>query len=175
MSRYLLPLLSTIVAIVVAVGAVLIGMRFAAPQELAVPTGSEIVPVLEPVAVGDTAPPTEADDGSYVTSPAVAEREVRVPLEASTELEPGLVDLIDALTEAPDPAAALMVLDGEAETDESGVDDDPCAPRRGDPAADCPEGAGSTVLPIIGLSDFGVLGQAFPPTTEEYRVSGNHS
>lgn len=178
MSRYLLPLISTVVAIVVAVGAVLVGMRFAAPSEVDVPTGTEIVPVLEPVSTGDEAPPAEADDGTLITSPAVAEREVRVPAASSTDLDPGLAEVIDTLTAAVDPAAALLALDLPFDSIGSALGGDPCAPREsapgeGAPSDDCPEGLRSTVLPLVSVPEFSMIGQAFPPTYDQYLADGN--
>lgn len=159
--KWFIPLLAAVAAVAVAVAGVLIGIRFASPSVARVPSATVEVPVLAPV------DDPESADGE--PSPAIAETEVTLPGTAPVELPPGLAELVDALTEAPEPAFALM----EYEPDEAVTGDDPCAPHAGDPPADCPEGLRSTVLSLVAEREFQLAGQAFPPTYAEYLEDGN--
>ncbi len=160
--KWFIPLLAAVAAIAMAVAGVLIGIRFAPPSVAEVPSATVEVPVLAPV------DDPESDDGE--PSPVVAATEVTLPGTAPVDLPPGLGAVVDALTEAPDPTFTLM----EYDVDEADTDDDPCAPRVGDPPADCPEGLHSTVLSLIAERDFNFGGQAFPPTYAEYLERGGN-
>lgn len=159
--KWFIPLLAAVAALAVAVAGVLIGIRFAPPSVAEVPSATVEVPVLAPI------DDPESDDGE--PSPVVAVTEVTLPGTAPVDVPPGLGAVVDALTEAADPAFTLM----EYDADEAETDDDPCAPRAGDPPADCPDGLHSTVLSLVAERDFSFGGQAFPPTYAEYLESGN--
>ncbi len=167
-------LVVAVTVLAVAAGAAAIGTLFAAHDRAEVLSGSVRVPVLAPVASGEEQPPADLDGdaGTVDVSEAVAEREVRLP-GAPGEVDPGLMNIIDELADAADPAFELIVLDSDAEDATSGADDDPCAPRDGEAAEDCPDGLHTTVLPITGLTDFRAGGQVYPPTREEFLEHGN--
>ena len=171
--RWLLPAVSCVAALALAVTGAVVGAGFAPHGTANVPSGTETVAVIAPVSTG-TAPehrePT-SDDEPLPVSEAFAEREVLRP--GAGGLDPSVRDLLDALATAPDPLFELMVLDGDADGEGSPASDDPCAPRVGDPPADCPEGLHTTVLTLTHLRDFSAGGQAFPPTQEEFRAHGN--
>ena len=171
--RWILPTISTIAALAVAVGGALIGSTFASHDTNLVSSGTQTVAVLAPVSTGsapDDANAVESDEAIPV-SDAVAEREVRRPGSDPEAIDPALLDVIDALTDAPDPAVELMILD-EGDGGVTGSDD-PCAPRDGSDPSDCPDGLRSSILPLIALRDFAVSGKAFPPTESELVESGS--
>ncbi len=175
MPRWTLPTVSIIAAIAVAVGGALIGSNFASHDTNLVSTGSQTVAVIAPVATG-SAPDEGASTGpgdAIRVSDSIAEREVHRPAADPRAIDPSLQHIIDELADAPDPSVRLMTLDEETDGTDSSVADDPCAPRDGTDPTDCPEGLHSTILSIIALRDFFQSGQAFPPTTEEYRAHGN--
>ncbi|WP_309708348.1 hypothetical protein [Pseudolysinimonas sp.] len=185
--KWLIPVLAIVAAAGVAVAATLIGIRFAAPVVVEAAPEYEIVPVLAPIAEGDE-PPAGSGDESEVPAPtdepgeasdvvpivvseAVAEREVTIPADggATDETDASLLRFLSLLGTWPDPIFGLI----NFTDDDRGDGDDPCAPRGGEPAGDCPEGLRSTILSDTALRDFVAGGQAFPPTYDEYLVEGN--
>lgn len=177
--KWVIPMIAVIAAVAVAVAAALLAARFAPPPApVADPTPApptQVVPVLEPIAVGDEPPapaPTadeaaaaEGDEGAgLLVSEAVAEREVAVPSTPEEE-EAEFIHLVDFLTASPDGILALL----GAGTPRLLGDDDVCASD--DPPADCPPGLTGAIFPTIGLRDLIVGGEAYPPTSEEYGSS----
>jgi hypothetical protein len=154
---WLKPLIGILAALAIGIGALFLGMTFAAPAQIEVASGTEVVPVVAPVAVGDAEPDADAEGRQ------LAEREVRLPGDAVESVDPSVRAVIDELAESPDPASEITVLDGDAEGDDSSVDDDSCAPRDGTPSGDCPDGIRSTVLPLIHLRDFLAGVEVNPP------------
>lgn len=154
-------MLAIVAALAVAVAGVLVGIRLVPPVIAESPSDTVVVPVLAPV--------EHPDEEGGEPSPVVAQTEVTLPGSAPVDLSPGLGAVVDALIESPDPAFTLLEYDAGA----TGTDDDPCAPRAGEPPADCPEGLRSTVLSLVAARDFGYGGQAFPPTYAEYLEHGN--
>jgi hypothetical protein len=177
--KWLIPVLAILAAAGVAVAATLIGIRFAPPVVTEAAPQHEIVPVLAPIAEGDEAPAgsgdAPAEGGSdvepVIVSEAVAEREVAVPSDggATDETDPSLLRFLAILGDWPDPIFGLINFDDDDRSD----GDDPCAPRDGEPAEDCPGGLMSTILSDTALRDFVVGGQAYPPTYDEYLAEGN--
>ncbi|MEO5919761.1 MAG: hypothetical protein ABIQ01_01325, partial [Pseudolysinimonas sp.] len=179
--RWLLPVIAIVAAVAVGVAAFLVGARFAptTPASAFVPPDTEIAQVLAPVAVddgddgedddgdGDTADlPSGGDDsgdgsgtgdGGAGESPVVGEREVAVPEDpAASDTE--LLRLIDLVGLSPDLLLGLIHL-GAGDRD-----DDPCSPRDGDPADDCPPGLTGVVLIDGHLPPLWMNAQAFPQT-----------
>ena len=154
---WLKPLIGIVAALAIGFGALFFGTTFAAPHQVAVVSGTEVVPVVAPVAVGDVEPDADAEGHE------LAEREVRLPGDAAESIDPSVRAVIDALADSPDPTSEITVLDGDAEGDDSSVDDDSCAPRDGDPSGECPDGIRSTILPLIHLRDFVAGVEVDPP------------
>jgi hypothetical protein len=153
---WLKPLLTLVVALALGAGMLVLGTSFAPHQQVAVESGTETVPVVAPIAIGNEEPAADAE------SEQLAEREVRLPGAVVDGLDPSVQALIDELAASADPTYDITVLDGESEGDDSSVGDDSCAPREGDPA-DCPDGIRSTILPLIHLRDFNAGVEMFPP------------
>ncbi len=171
--RWLMPTVSIISALTLGTGGIVLGSTLAGHTTTPVSSGTQTIAVISPVSTG-TAPDGDGTIGdSLRVSQVVAEREVHRPAADPDAIDPSLQHIIDELSDAPNPVIRRMTIDGEADGSDSGAADDPCAPRDGSDSADCPDGLHSTVLPLIALRDFSAGGQAFPPTTEEYRAHGN--
>ncbi|MBX3091737.1 MAG: hypothetical protein KF801_04430 [Cryobacterium sp.] len=168
-----MPTVSIVAALGLGAGGIVLGATVAPHSTTPISSGTETVSVISPVATGTPPEGDGASGDSLRVSPALAEREVHRPADDASAIDPSLQHIIDELTDAPNPVVERMTLDGDADSSDSDVADDPCAPRDGSDPADCPEGLHSTVLPIIALRDFSASGQAFPPTSEEYRLHGN--
>ena len=153
---WLKPLLTLVVALALGAGMLFLGTTFAPHQQVAVESGTETVPVVAPIAIGDEEPAADAE------SEQLAEREVRLPGAVVDGLDPSVQAVIDELAVSADPTYDITVFDGDSEGDDSSVGDDSCAPRDGDPA-DCPDGIRSTILPLIHLRDFNAGVEVFPP------------
>lgn len=168
LSRVIRPLVAIVAAVAVAVGAAVIGARFAAPTSVHVEPGVVTAPVLAPIGFGEEQPETEG-----IESEAVAEREVTLPGAPVDEVPPVARVVLDEMGGSLDPLATLGVLEGEAAAEAPPTDGDPCAPREGEPADSCPDGIESTVISLVSPRPAGVGGQAFPPTYEQYLAEGN--
>lgn len=168
MRRFLRPIVGLVLAISVAIGAAVIGARFASPETVAVEPGVITAPVLAPVAIGDEQP-----DIDGAPSETVAMREVTLPGAPVDGVTPTARIVFDEMGDSLDPITTLGMLEAEAASEPAPTDGDPCAPRDGEPTADCPEGLESTVLSVVSPRDLAVGGQAFPPTWERYLAEGN--
>lgn len=179
--KWLFPVVAGVAAIAVGIAAMLIGMRFA-PEESAsafVEPATETAQVLAPIPAddgddgqdadgdGDPAdtgpPPSDGEEAPPPESPVVGEREVAVAEEDPAASDAELLRLIDLIALSPDLLVGLMDL-GAGERD-----DDPCAPRDGDPAGECPPGTGGVVLYDASLPPLWMNAQAFPRTHDELR------
>jgi|GEM_PF-2869731 len=173
--RWILPTVSGIAAVAMLIGGGLIGSTLAEHTTHHVASGTEFVPVIAPVSDGQgSAASDPAGPGTTAAlSEVIANREVRVPATDPDALDPELLNLITTLSESADPVEELMVLDRDGDSDASGGEgasggDDPCAPREGQSAEDCPEGLTSTVLPMLARPSFLFTARAFPPTQAEH-------
>ncbi len=166
--RWLIPALSVVAALAVAVAAVLIGIRFAAPSVTETAAGTVLAPVVAPVSLGGPPASGENPDGTLLVSDAVGERAV-VPPGGQVD-DSATYNLIDTVAGAPDPTVGVIALSGDEPAPTPG---DPCSPASGEPAADCPSGLHSTIRPLIAPRRFVVFPQAFPPTQAEYAANGN--
>ena len=166
MKRYLRPAIGIVSALAVAVAAALIGIQFAAPQVNTTPASTVEVPVLAPVATGDEEPEAGA------ISEVIGTDTVTVPGTARDTLPDEVLDAIDTITEADDPALAVTIYNEEEAATSAG---DPCSPVEGDPPADCPEGMHSVILALDGVRDLYISGMAFPPTQEEYQATSSYT
>jgi hypothetical protein len=175
--KWLLPVIAIVAAIAVGFAAFLVGGKFApaTPASAFVPPATETAQVLAPVAVDDGDDgDDESDDGENVgesepgggsgtgdsadESPVVGEREVVVPEDDPAASDTELLRLIDLIGLSPDLLLGLIHL-GAGDRD-----DDPCAPRDGDPADGCPSGLGGVVLFDEHLPPLWMNAQAFPQT-----------
>lgn len=162
------PAIGLAAAIAVAAGAVAVGARFAEPDR--VPVQPEVVsaPVIAPSAIGGEQP---AIDGP--ASEQVAEREVTAPGAEGEAVAPVTRIVLDEMGGSADPLGTLRLFEEEAAAEAPATDGDPCAPRSGEPAADCPDGLESTVLALVSPRSLGLNAQAFPPTRADYLSTGN--
>src|SRR5690554_6419237 len=103
--RWLIPTVSGVLALALAVTGAVIGFSLAAPESHPVATGTATATVIEPVSIGAPPAPDSSDDPNAAinVSRAVAERDVVLPTD-STELDPVIGELLDDLGEAVDPA-----------------------------------------------------------------------
>ncbi len=162
--RWLLPAVAIIAAVAVGFAAFLFTGRFApvTPASVFVEPPTEIAQVIAPV-------PQENGDGGengagsapLAESPVIGEREVAAPEEDPAESDGELLRLIDLIGLSPDLLVGLMDLGGGER------DDDPCAPREGEPPADCPPGLAGVVLYGAALPPLWMNAQAFPRTHEQ--------
>ena len=159
--KWLVPLISVVAAIAIAIASVLIGMRFATHQLDSSPAGTQTVPILAPIASGDEALPEDP-------SQAVGEQVVnRV---GTSDENPVLRAVIDEIAAASDPASTIEEIG--AEDPAEAASGDPCAPVEGESPADCPEGLHGTVLELHHVRPVYITAQAFPPTEAEFRAAG---
>jgi len=180
---WLVPAVSILLTLAVAAVAAIIGIRFAAPEQLAAPAAqaieTEVVPIIEPIAVGardDTLSEADADAVAFDVSPAIGE--IEVPVSASVEGE--------STADADAEAAALAVIEAMGEADDpvgvwdGGVTPSATAPTAaGDPCAaaessdesatpaGCPEGLRSTIFALTTPPELYVIGLANPPTRDD--------
>ena len=165
--RILRPVIAFIAAIAAGVAGAIIAAQFLAPPSTQyVAPETEVAPVIEPVGYGKDAPEGDPFD----VSRALANTEVGLGGD-DAGLDPVTRTLLDDLTESDDPgdAGGGSVTRYDETTppgSSAGADDgDPCAPRDGEPAADCPEGLHSTVLALVAPENpFYVIASANPPT-----------
>lgn len=180
--KWVLPIVAVIAAVAVAIASFLLATSVRAPAPVADPVPdvpTQIVPVLEPIAVGEEPPAaaptaeeaaaTTGDGGAgLVVSDAVAEREVAVPATPDAE-EAEFLRLFDFMASVPDGVFGLL----GAGTPSLLGGDDACAPAGEEAPDGCPPGIAGAIFPTVGLRDLVVGGQAFPPTPEEYAAGGN--
>src|SRR5690606_33808140 len=112
--NWIVPVLAVVAAIAVGVAGTILGGRLATPRAVDVPSGTEVVPVLAPVAVGEE-PPAEGDEGEDASgvapySPVTAQRDVPLP-GADGAIDPALDEVLRALADAADPVFELIELD----------------------------------------------------------------
>ena len=159
--RWLLPVVAVVAALAVGVAAVLDRDAVRARRAR---VGVRARPRPRPPRCSRPLPPEDGDDGEDADGdgdpadppagaatrrhdggapggePGRREREVAVPEEDAAESDTELLRLIDLIGLSPDLLVGLMDL-GLGERD-----DDPCAPRDGAPADDCPPGVAGVVL-----------------------------
>jgi hypothetical protein len=165
--RILRPVIAFIAAIAAGVAGAVIAAQFLAPPSTQyVAPDTEVAPVIEPVGYGASAPEGDPFD----VSRAVANTEIALGGGAGG-VDAATRSLLDELTESDDPGDAgggsVTPYDETAPPGSSAGDDDgdPCAPRDGEPATDCPEGLHSTVLALVAPENpFYVIASANPPT-----------
>jgi hypothetical protein len=166
MNKYLRPAIGSVSAVAVAVAAALIGIQFAAPEVITSPATTIEVPVIAPISVGDE------DAAAGAISEVIGTDTVTAPGTARATLPDDVLDALDTITEADDPALAVTEYNEEEAATSDG---DPCAPAVGDPPADCPEGMHSVILALDGVRDLYIAGMAFPPTQEEYQATSSYT
>lgn len=166
-SQILRPAVAMVAAVALGATGAVIGSQFASPPSpVLVAPLTEVAPVIEPVGFGADAPEGDPFD----VSRALADTEVALGGgdDGVDEVTRGL---LDALTESDDPGDAgggsIRPYDETAPPGSAAGDDegDPCAPRDGTPAEDCPEGLHSTVLALVAPENpYYVIASANPPT-----------
>jgi len=180
---WLVPAVSILLSLALAAVAAIIGIRFAAPEQLAAPAAqaieTEVVPIIEPIAVGardDTLSEADADAVAFDVSPAIGEIEVPVSVSvegestAADEAEAAALAVIEAMGEADDPVG---VWDGGGTPSATApaAPGDPCAALApGDESAapaGCPVGLRSTILALTTPPELIVIGLANPPTRDD--------
>ena len=170
-----------IAVITLAVAAGFIGRSLAGRDAAAATT---TVPIVQPVAYGDTALPPVTDE-TYANGLSAATGSIEVPtgdaapvpalpkLDLSRPAPPAPAAVRDEL-EAPEPESGLPTR--ELLTEFGGVDAgappvtddadtrlaDPCAARSGGPSETCPEGVRSTIFADRAVPDLWVMATAYP-------------
>ena len=165
LSRILRPVIAFVAAIAAGVTGALIAAQFAtAPADILVAPLTQVAPVIEPVSFGPGSPEGDPFD----VSRALANTEIALGGDGADEVTRRL---LDDLTESDDPGdaggASIAPYDPAAPSGSSAGDDDgdPCAPREGAAAEDCPEGLHSTVLALVAPENpYYVIASANPPT-----------
>ncbi|MCU1440979.1 MAG: hypothetical protein JWP85_1976 [Rhodoglobus sp.] len=170
--RWLIPVLSVITAVALAVAAAFIASSLTTdPAESDVPAAqaqTEMVPVLEPVPVGGDGLPLPDSDGDPETidsSPSNGATEIVSPgtgdesdLGARTEAR---IDALDA-SEGLDDLGARDVLDSAGEGSPS-APSDPCAPEDGASVEGCPDGLHGALFALTEPEALRVFPRADPP------------
>jgi hypothetical protein len=156
--------------LVVAVAAILVGMRFASPEEVAA-VATEEVGVLAPIAVNGEPVLGDNDPDTLEVSQTTGTASIVDPDSFDPDaLPPGVAEAIAALEESGgDAADAYVALEslGDARDDDGAAGGDPCSPEEGAVPEDCPEGLHSAIFADTELEDLQLWPFPDPPRTFE--------
>lgn len=153
--KWLLPAIALVAAIAVALAAVLVGMRFAAPNHVDVAAPTVSAPILAPVNPAIALTDELDQDGNPVGSPVLGNRDIPEPGSLPPDaISPEVDAALRLLEAADDPGATPEATTGAYPADGT-AGGDPCAPADGStPPDDCPGGLSSTILASIALPTF---------------------
>jgi hypothetical protein len=168
--KWLIPVVSVVAALAVAVSMGFVGANFASKTTTEVAAKTEIVPVIGPAAAGVTTDQAKAllSGNTQLTSPKIGNKRVTLPgaLPSTTPLQREVERIADggATTSTPTPSPSPSPLVVPYVPEPSNTDDDPCAPVDTKIPIGCPGGLHSAIFADSAPPALDYTGYPFSPT-----------